>query len=226
MNPIAKRPPYPRNTIGTIQHLRALEDQSVQILREAYKHLDDPVMLWSLKKKSLVLLWLVRKAFHGQVPFPFIYFDTGDETPELIEYRDRLCGEWHLNLVIIQNRETLKLDALKQAMTRHCWTSVILDIRADEERTRTDERHFSLHDEHGERDSHNLPPVQWDPSRRSLPDGSHIRVHPLLDWTERDIVEYLRLKEIPLPELNIWEYLELKQIPLSSLYVDRGNDTH
>ena len=76
-----------------MQHLRALEDQSVYILREAYKHFDDLAMLWSMGKDSTVLLWLARKAFFGHVPFPLVHIDTGYEMPELIDYRDRLCRE-------------------------------------------------------------------------------------------------------------------------------------
>jgi len=76
-----------------VQHLRALEDQSVYILREAYKHFDDLAMLWSMGKDSTVLLWLARKAFFGHVPFPLVHIDTGYEMPELIDYRDRLCRE-------------------------------------------------------------------------------------------------------------------------------------
>ena len=90
-----------------MQHLRALEDQSVYILREAYKHFDDLAMLWSMGKDSTVLLWLARKAFFGHVPFPLVHIDTGYEMPELIEYRDRLCREWRLDLIVGQNTEAL-----------------------------------------------------------------------------------------------------------------------
>ena len=90
-----------------MRHLRALEDQSLYILREAYKHFDDLAMLWSMGKDSTVLLWLARKAFFGHVPFPLVHIDTGYEMPELIKYRDRLCHEWHLDLVVVQNTEAL-----------------------------------------------------------------------------------------------------------------------
>ena len=52
-----------------MQHLRALEDQSVYVLREAYKHFDDLAMLWSMGKDSTVLLWLARKAFSRRLSF-------------------------------------------------------------------------------------------------------------------------------------------------------------
>ncbi len=205
-----------------MQHLRDLEDHSVYILREAYHHFDDLAMLWSMGKDSTVLLWLARKAFFGHVPFPLVHIDTGYEMPELIEYRDRLCREWRLN-VVGQNTEALakgmnhtvgrvtccsalKIDALKHTIATHGWTAVILGIRADEEGTRAKERYFSLRDKHGEWDFRDQPPELWDQFNTTFPSGSHIRVHPLLDWTE----------------LNIWEYLDLEQIPLPDLYFDRG----
>src|SRR5439155_42523 len=88
-------------------HLRQLEDQSVYILREAYKHFDHLAMLWSMGKDSTVLLWLARKAFFGHVPFPLIHIDTSYKIPAMIEYRDRMAREWRLNLVIGMNKEAL-----------------------------------------------------------------------------------------------------------------------
>lgn len=209
-----------------MRHLRALEDQSVYILREAYQHFDELAMLWSMGKDSTVLLWLARKAFFGHVPFPLAHIDTEYEMPGLIEYRDRICREWRLNLVVGQNKHALaagmspaagrvtcctalKIEALKQTITQHGWTAIILGIRADEEGTRAKERYFSVRDQQGEWDFRDQPPELWDQYKTTFPTGSHIRVHPLLDWTE----------------LNIWEYLELEQIPLPDLYFDRGDGT-
>ena len=76
-----------------MKHLRVLEDQSVYILRETYKHFDDLAMLWYMRQDSTALLWLVRKSFLGHAPFPLDHIDTGSEMPELIECRDRLCRE-------------------------------------------------------------------------------------------------------------------------------------
>ncbi|MCP9452453.1 MAG: sulfate adenylyltransferase subunit 2 [Nitrospira sp.] len=207
-----------------MKHLRELESQSVYILREAYKHFDDLAMLWSMGKDSTALLWLTRKAFFGHVPFPLVHIDTGYEMPELIEYRDRLCREWRLNLVVGQNKEALaagmgpergrvtcctamKIDALKRTIEKYKWKAVILGIRADEEGTRAKERYFSLRDQHGEWDFRDQPPELWNQFNTKFPVGSHVRVHPLLDWTE----------------LNIWEYLDLEGVPLPRLYFDQGN---
>jgi sulfate adenylyltransferase subunit 2 len=201
-----------------MQHLRALEAQSIHILREAYKHLDDAAILWSMEKESIVLLWIARKAFPGQVPFPVIHLKRGYEMPELIQYQDRLCREWRLNLFVSQKKEGVavsvypdhgqvtgrtagKFDALNEMMAKHCWTSVILGLRADEDDIQTNEQYFSLHYTQGQRGFRDQQPEPWDLYQRSIPDGSHIHVHPLLDWSELDVWEYLQLEQIPLPAL-------------------------
>src|SRR6266700_2556018 len=88
--------------------LDQLEQQSVYILREAFRHFERLCMLWSIGKDSTVLLWLSRKAFFGHVPFPLVHIDTSFKVPEMIEYRDRLALEWHLNMVYGQNTQALK----------------------------------------------------------------------------------------------------------------------
>src|SRR2546427_8789206 len=88
-------------------HLRQLEDQSVYILREAYKHFDNLAMLWSMGKDSTALLWLVRKAFFGHVPFPLIHIDTSYKIPAMIEYRDRIPPEWRLKPGSRQDKEAV-----------------------------------------------------------------------------------------------------------------------
>ncbi len=206
--------------------LQRLEDQSVYVLREAYKHFDNLCMLWSVGKDSTVLLWLARKAFFGHVPFPLVHIDTSYKIPAMIAYRDRVAKEWGLNLLIGQNREALangmnhtvgrvvcctalKTNALKQFLAEQNFTAVILGIRADEESTRAKERYFSPRDKHGEWDFRDQPPELWDQFKTSFPEGTHIRIHPLLDWRE----------------IDIWEYVDAENIPMIDLYFDRGDGT-
>ncbi|MGE0473675.1 MAG: phosphoadenosine phosphosulfate reductase family protein, partial [Nitrospirales bacterium] len=133
-----------------MKHLRQLEDQSVFILREAYKNFDNLAMLWSMGKDSTVLLWLARKAFFGHVPFPLLHVDTSYKIPAMIEYRDRLAREWRLNLIVGQNKKALaegmnhtkgrvecctalKTQGLKQLLEDKGYTGVILGVRSDED---------------------------------------------------------------------------------------------
>ncbi|MFI5309556.1 MAG: phosphoadenosine phosphosulfate reductase family protein, partial [Polyangiales bacterium] len=82
-----------------LEHLHALEQQSIHVIREAYARLKPLAMLWSMGKDSNTLLWLVRKAFLGQVPFPVILLDTGNEFREVYALRDRLLAEWRLDYI-------------------------------------------------------------------------------------------------------------------------------
>ena len=209
-----------------MKHRRHLESQSVDILREAYKNFDHLAMLWSMGKDSTVLLWLARKAFFGQVPFPLIHIDTSYKIPAMIEYRDRLAREWRLNLVIGMNRAALaagmdhtqgrvtcctalKTNGLKNLLEEKGYTGLILGVRADEEGTRAKERYFSPRDKNNDWDFRDQPPELWDQFKTTFPNGTHIRIHPLLDWTE----------------INIWEYIKHENIPFMSLYLDRGDGT-
>ena len=90
-----------------MDHLDQLEQQSVFIFREAFRHFERLCMLWSIGKDSTVLLWLARKAFFGHVPFPLVHIDTNYKLPEMIRYRDKLAMEYKLQMVVGQNRAAL-----------------------------------------------------------------------------------------------------------------------
>jgi sulfate adenylyltransferase subunit 2 len=203
-------------------HLDKLEAQSIYIMREAFAKFENMAMLWSIGKDSSVLLWLARKAFFGHVPFPCVHVDTSYKIPEMIEFRDKLAKEWKLDLVIGQNKEALaagntfpngkatrveccgmlKKDGLQQVMHDKGYTAVFVGIRRDEEGTRAKERYFSPRDKNFEWDFKDQPPELWDQFKTDFEPGTHLRIHPLLHWTE----------------INIWEYIEREKIPIVSLY--------
>ncbi len=208
-----------------MDNLDKLENQSIFILREAFAKFENLAMLWSIGKDSSVLLWLARKAFLGHVPFPVVHIDTSYKIPEMIEFRDRMAREWNLNLVVGQNRgalekgETfplgrktrvecctlLKKDALQATLEAKGYTGVFVGIRRDEEGTRAKERYFSPRDKNFEWDFKDQPPEFWDQFTTDFEKGTHIRIHPLLHWTE----------------LNIWEYIHREKIPVVDLYFSR-----
>ncbi|MBV8899429.1 MAG: sulfate adenylyltransferase subunit 2 [Verrucomicrobia bacterium] len=207
-------------------HLDALENQSVYIVREAYQKFGNLGLLWSIGKDSSVLLWLLRKAFFGHIPIPCIHVDTGFKLREMIEFRDRLAAEWGLDLVIGQNRPVLaegrtfpngrltrveccgalKKDALQAIIEEKGYDAVIVGIRRDEEGTRAKERYFSPRNRNFEWDFKEQPPELWDQFKTDYDPGTHIRVHPLLHWTE----------------VNVWEYIDREGIPIVDLYLARG----
>src|SRR5713226_4854210 len=93
-----------RNPSNLMDILDQLEQQSVYILRQAFRHFERLCMLWSVGKDSTVLLWLARKAFFGRVPFPLIHIDTSYKIPEMIRFRERMAREWGLELIVGRNQ--------------------------------------------------------------------------------------------------------------------------
>lgn len=201
-----------------MNHLDALESQSMYIFREAFQSLDKLAMLWSVGKDSNVLLWLARKAFLGHVPFPVVHVDTSYKIPEMITFRDRMAKEWGLDLIVGQNTKALeagmgpekgkviccsalKTEGLKATLAEHGFTGVFAGIRRDEEGTRSKERVFSPRGENAEWDFRNQPPEFWDQFKTEFAPGTHLRIHPLLHWTEIDVWRYIQREEIPVLDL-------------------------
>ncbi len=209
-----------------MKHLEELEDKSVYIIREAYKNFDNICMLWSIGKDSTVLLWLMRKAFFGHCPIPLVHIDTSYKIAEMIAYRDRLASEWAVTLVVGQNTAALeagvnpslgrmecctalKTEGLKKVLEEKKYNGVIVGVRSDEEGTRAKERYFSPRDKNNDWDFREQPPELWDQFKTRFEPGTHVRIHPLLDWTE----------------INVWEYIKKENIPVIPLYFDQGNGT-
>jgi sulfate adenylyltransferase subunit 2 len=244
-----------------MDHLDQLEQQSVFIFREAFRHFERLCMMWSIGKDSTVLLWLARKAFFGHIPFPLVHIDTSFKLPEMIRYRDRLAMEYKLTMIVGQDEESIRAkntfpDKLKadpalseaeqaSARTACCsllksgalkatlhgtgvrrrlnltsgvyeidpdhepYTGVIGGARSDEEGSRSKERYFSPRDKNNAWDVGDQPPELWNQFKTDFAPGTHVRIHPLLDWTE----------------LNIWEYIKREGIPTVSLYYDQGAGT-
>lgn len=199
-------------------NLDALEQQSIYILREAYYHFKNLAMLWSIGKDSTTMLWLARKAFLGRVPFPLLHVDTSYKHPKMIDYRDRFAREWNLELIVGHNKEALaggmnpergrltccsalKTNALQQVIESHGFQAVILGIRRDEEGSRAKERVFSPRDASFQWNYKDQPPELWDQFNTDFGPDAHVRVHPLLGWTELDIWEYIRRENIPICDL-------------------------
>ena len=202
-----------------MDHLDELENQSIFIMREAYKNFKNLAMLWSIGKDSTVLVWLARKAFFGHCPIPLVHIDTTYKIPAMIKYRDEFAKKWDLNLVVGKNEkalsegmnhekgrlvccEALKTMGLHAIMEQEGYTGLILGIRRDEEGTRAKERYFSPRDKNFEWNFKDQPPELWDQFKTSFTPDTHIRIHPILHWTE----------------LNVWEYIHREKIPIIDLY--------
>lgn len=201
-----------------MDHLDALENQSIFIIREAYKNFRNLAILWSIGKDSTVLLWLAKKAFMGHVPLPLLHIDTTYKIPEMIRYRDEIVKKENLKLYVYTNEDAirdgmnhtkgrmicckaLKTDALKQAVEKYKLEGLFLGIRGDEEGSRSKERVFSIRNKDSKWDYRDQQPELWDQYQTSCEPGSHLRVHPLLSWREIDIWEYIKREKIPVTDL-------------------------
>lgn len=200
------------------EKLFELENESIYIIREAYNRFRKPVMLWSMGKDSTVLLWLVRKAFFGACPFPVVHIDTSYKIPEMISFRDKKAAQWKLPLVVIKNEKALKSGANPAMGRLKCCTAlkteplknflktgncdaVLVAIRRDEEGSRAKERYFSPRGREFQWDIKDQPPELWNLFQTDCPEGAHMRVHPLLHWTEVDVWNYIKKEKIPMIDL-------------------------
>jgi len=193
--------------------LSELESQSIYIIREAYCHFRKLAMLWSIGKDSTTLLWLVRKAFFGKPPFPVVHIDTGYKFKEIYDFRDEYAARWGLDVIVERNEQAiaagmspekkldccmaLKTNALKMAIAKHGFEGLLLGIRRDEHGIRSKERYFSPRDEQFKWDYEDQPPELWDQYKSRATEETHIRIHPLLHWTEVDIWAYIKRENIP-----------------------------
>jgi sulfate adenylyltransferase subunit 2 len=199
-----------------MQRLDELEAQSIYIFREAYANIDPMGMLWSLGKDSNVMVWLAKKAFGGHVPFPVIHVDTGKKFKEMYEFRDNYAKQWNLNLLVwdcppieevdptlphAARSAARKTEGLKRCIRQKGFRGIVAGIRRDEQATRAKERVFSPRDETGHWDFRDQPLEFWDQFKTEFPPDVHVRIHPLLHWTEVDIWRYIQREKIPIVPL-------------------------
>jgi sulfate adenylyltransferase subunit 2 len=112
-----------------------------------------------------------------------------------------LAGDWP------RYRFNHQLGKYEPDTNKEPYTGVIVGVRADEEGSRSKERYFSPRDRNNDWDVGDQPPELWNQFKTDFAPGTHLRIHPLLDWTE----------------LNIWEYIERENIPITKLYFDQGD---
>ncbi|MCW8857309.1 MAG: sulfate adenylyltransferase subunit CysD [Kangiella sp.] len=204
----------------SLTHLKQLEYESIQIMREVVAEFDKPVMLYSVGKDSSVLLHLARKAFApGNIPFPLLHVDTTWKFREMIEFRDRMAKEYNFELLVHQNPEGLamnvgpfshgsathtdimKTQGLKQALDQYQFDAAFGGARRDEEKSRAKERVYSFRDKKHRWDPKNQRPELWNIYNGKVNKGESIRVFPLSNWTELDIWQYIYLENIQIPDL-------------------------
>ena len=207
----------------SLTHLKALEAESIHIIREVAASFERPVMLYSIGKDSAVMLHLARKAFFpAKPPFPLLHVDTTWKFREMIQFRDWYIRE-HLGLELLvhtnpeglaagigpithgsrKHTDVMKTQALKQALDKFGFDAAFGGARRDEEKSRAKERVFSFRDSKHRWDPKNQRPELWNLYNTEVNRGESIRVFPLSNWTE----------------LDVWQYVHLEGIPVVSLYL-------
>ena len=203
-----------------LDHLRALEAESIHILREVVAEFERPVMLYSIGKDSSVMLRLAQKAFYpGPIPFPLLHVDTTYKFREMIQFRDDMAKAVGARLIVHTNDEAiadgtqpllvgtqrccglLKTKALLDGLEAGNFDAAIGGARRDEERSRAKERVFSVRDANGQWDPKRQRPELWSLLNARLRPGESIRVFPLSNWTEIDVWQYIHLEQIPIVPL-------------------------
>ena len=204
----------------SLTHLEELEAEAIYVIREVYAQFDNPAILFSGGKDSIVVTHLARKAFWpAKIPFPLVHIDTGHNFPETMKFRDNLIKEIGANLVVGSVQQSIDEGAVVEetgmnASRNALQTTTLLDTiefnnfdacmggaRRDEEKARAKERFFSHRDDFGQWDPKNQRPELWNLFNGKKRMGEHFRVFPISNWTEMDVWQYILKENIAIPEL-------------------------
>ncbi len=194
------------------QNMEKLEEKGIYILREARSRFKNVAALWSMGKDSTAMLGLARKAFLGKVPFPVIHIDNGIDFPESYDFRDSLADRWGMELIVSKSEirpemsgfaccGANKTDALKRTMKEYGFDALIVSIRRDEHGIRAKERTFSPRDSKFKWNYKDQPEELWNNYSTKEKGTDHVRVHPLLDFNEIDVWNFIKLNKVPMNPL-------------------------
>ena len=204
----------------SITHLEELEAESIFIMREVAAQFENPVLMFSGGKDSILMVYLAYKAFYpAKIPFPLLHIDTGHNFPETIQFRDSLVEKFGAKLIVgsvqeaidqglVQeekgvnaSRNGLQTTALLEALENGKYDAALGGARRDEEKARAKERFFSHRDEFGQWDPKNQRPELWNLFNGKKNMGEHFRIFPISNWTELDVWQYLAQEKVDLPSL-------------------------
>ena len=203
-----------------VNHIQQLESEAIFVLREVAAQFDNPVMMFSGGKDSIVMAHLASKAFHpAKLPFPLLHVDTGHNFVETINYIDEFVKNIDARLIVAKvqdsidqgrvieekgqfaSRNALQTVTLLDALEEGNYDAALGGGRRDEEKARAKERFFSHRDSFGQWDPKNQRPELWNIFNGRKEHGEHFRVFPLSNWTEMDVWQYIKLEEILIPDL-------------------------
>jgi sulfate adenylyltransferase subunit 2 len=205
-----------------LNHLKELESESIFVIREVATQFENPVLMFSGGKDSILMTYLAQKAFYpARIPFPLLHIDTGHNFPETIEFRDNLMEKLGVRLIVgsVQeaidrglvleekgysaSRNSLQTAVLLESLEKGKYDAALGGARRDEEKARAKERFFSHRDEFGQWDPKNQRPELWNLFNGKKHFGEHFRVFPISNWTELDVWMYLMMENVELPSLYL-----------------------
>lgn len=211
-----------------LSYLKELESESIFVMREVFAQFNNPAILFSGGKDSIVLVHLAMKAFSpAKIPFPLVHIDTGHNFPETMKFRDELVNKLGVNLIVGSVQKSIDEGRVKEetglnASRNALQTVTLLDTieeyqfdacmggaRRDEEKARAKERFFSHRDDFGQWDPKNQRPELWNLFNGRKKMGEHFRVFPISNWTEMDIWNYIMEENIQLPSVYFAEEREV-----------------
>jgi sulfate adenylyltransferase subunit 2 len=203
-----------------LNYLDELESEAIFVLREVAAQFENPVILFSGGKDSIVVTYLAQKAFYpAKMPFALLHVDTGHNFPETIEFRDKLVNSLGVQLLVgsVQDsiddgrvaeekgknasRNVLQITTLLDTVERYKIDCAIGGGRRDEEKARAKERFFSHRDEFGQWDPKNQRPELWNLFNGKQFKGEHFRAFPISNWTEMDVWNYINREQLAIPSL-------------------------
>lgn len=203
-----------------LNYLDELESEAIFVLREVWAQFQNPVILFSGGKDSIVVTHLAKKAFFpSKIPFQLMHVDTGHNFPETINFRDNIVKELGVDLIIGSVQQSIDQGRVaeergKNATRNALQITTLLDTieankidcaigggRRDEEKARAKERFFSHRDDFGQWDPKNQRPELWNIFNGKHFEGEHFRVFPISNWTEMDVWNYINRENISIPSL-------------------------
>jgi sulfate adenylyltransferase subunit 2 len=203
-----------------LSYLEEIESEAIYVIREAYAQFENPCILFSGGKDSIVLSYLAKKAFHpANIPFSLLHIDTGHNFQETLDFRDIWAEKIGSKLLIGSVQESIDQGKVIEergmnASRNKAQSITLLDAiekfqidaalgggRRDEEKARAKERFFSHRDEFGQWNPKNQRPELWNIFNGRKQVGEHFRVFPISNWTELDIWMYIQQEKIDLPSL-------------------------
>ena len=206
--------------VSPLNYLDQLESEAIFVLREVWAQFQNPVILFSGGKDSIVVTHLARKAFYpAKIPFALMHVDTGHNFPETMQFRDKLVESLGVRLIVgsVQEsidqgrvaeergrnatRNALQITTLLDAIESNRVDCAIGGGRRDEEKARAKERFFSHRDDFGQWDPKNQRPELWNLFNGKYFEGEHFRVFPISNWTEMDVWNYILREQIEIPSL-------------------------